>query len=594
MVMDLKTFEADIDPTILQRGKYYFTEGAVQNLEEFKKGEWFAEVVGTELYEVEIHLSQNRINYYECSCPYDHGPVCKHVAAVLYALQENKASSKKESNTAKKPGRTAKEPSKKNMIQEILNKVSHQDLKKFLLEYALRKNEFGSMLLARFPNHTGVEGKEKYALIISSAIKSGTGRNGFIEYHQVKQIIKPIKELLQQAQDYFGKKYYAEAVAVCQAIIEELTRATEQMADESGQASNAIETAFDLLEQIAEESIPVPLRDSLFAYALKMAPEPLFYNIGLDVYWFELLDKLAKDAEKESQVIALVEDLLQKHAQKDKSLSKKNKSFRIIMSSFFADDLEEKKLAIYLVRFLTNRGKADEVAAVIQKYKHISEFRELLLEQALKQQQYDVARQMIKEASSQDKASKFGGYNNHWDQWLLRIAEAEQNIPEVQKLACSLFLQSFKPEYYRKLKQTYSPEAWPAQYENLVATLLKEEKNVWHNPWQIVPVLIEEKDWPKLFAYVSRRPELNLLLEVSKYLKKDYGPQLLPLFENTLYTYADSNTSKSGYKNVADVLQHITTLEGGKPLVRRLLADFRELFKKRRNMMEALNKVKVD
>ena len=24
-----------------------------------------------------------------CNCPYDHGPVCKHVAATLYAVREN-------------------------------------------------------------------------------------------------------------------------------------------------------------------------------------------------------------------------------------------------------------------------------------------------------------------------------------------------------------------------------------------------------------------------------------------------------------------------------------------------------------------------
>ena len=152
-----------------------------------------------------------------------------------------------------------------------------------------------------------------------------------------------------------------------------------------------------------------------------------------------MLDILAKDAEKENQVIALVENLLHKHAQKEETLSEKNKSFRVIINNLFTDNSEEEKLAIYLVSFFSKRGRAEEAAAVIQRYKYISEFRELLLQQALQQQRYDVARQLIQDAKEQEKALKFSGYSSYWDEWLLQIAEAEQNTPETQRLARILF-----------------------------------------------------------------------------------------------------------------------------------------------------------
>ncbi|WP_262891300.1 hypothetical protein [Adhaeribacter swui] len=41
-------------------------------------------------------------------------------------------------------------------------------------------------------------------------------------------------------------------------------------------------------------------------------------------------------------------------------------------------------------------------------------------------------------------------------------------------------------------------------------------------------------------------------------------------------------------------MQYLLTLEGGKVLVTRLLADFREIFKKRRALLTELNQLQVN
>jgi hypothetical protein len=40
--MNLKTFENKISDTILQRGKSYYEDGAVANLQGMENGQWFA------------------------------------------------------------------------------------------------------------------------------------------------------------------------------------------------------------------------------------------------------------------------------------------------------------------------------------------------------------------------------------------------------------------------------------------------------------------------------------------------------------------------------------------------------------------------
>jgi uncharacterized Zn finger protein len=83
----LSNFETVFDPVIVERGEEYFCSNAVRGLKQLKAGDWVASVEGTEVYTVHVLLKGNTIQRHSCSCPYDIGPVCKHVVAVLFALR---------------------------------------------------------------------------------------------------------------------------------------------------------------------------------------------------------------------------------------------------------------------------------------------------------------------------------------------------------------------------------------------------------------------------------------------------------------------------------------------------------------------------
>ena len=88
MVLDLKTFEQQIHALILDRGKDYLLKGWIEDLEATDDG-WTAEVKSTVPYQVRL-IGSDSFESWHCTCPFDHGPVCKHVAAVLYAIRELK------------------------------------------------------------------------------------------------------------------------------------------------------------------------------------------------------------------------------------------------------------------------------------------------------------------------------------------------------------------------------------------------------------------------------------------------------------------------------------------------------------------------
>ena len=110
MNIPLNQFEQHISEAILKRGLSYYKNSAVQSVDEVNKGNYFAIVEGSEVYELELKIENNSIKNINCSCPYD-GGICKHAVAVLFTVQaeelhlhdeQNSANSKsKKSKTAK-------------------------------------------------------------------------------------------------------------------------------------------------------------------------------------------------------------------------------------------------------------------------------------------------------------------------------------------------------------------------------------------------------------------------------------------------------------------------------------------------------------
>lgn len=73
---------------ILTRGRQYYKRGLVQDLEQ-KGASYSAEVIGSTDYHVLIQLTNATRPKMYCTCPYaQDGNKCKHMAAVLYAIEE--------------------------------------------------------------------------------------------------------------------------------------------------------------------------------------------------------------------------------------------------------------------------------------------------------------------------------------------------------------------------------------------------------------------------------------------------------------------------------------------------------------------------
>lgn len=120
--MHYHNFEDDIHALVLELGQEYFVKGAVHDLKKTEAG-WRARVEGTDSYSVTLGGTE-AVDTWICNCPYDHGPVCKHVAATLYAVRENVFSE----------------------FGDLLDGLSGEEIRKFIKDQVLRSREFADRL----------------------------------------------------------------------------------------------------------------------------------------------------------------------------------------------------------------------------------------------------------------------------------------------------------------------------------------------------------------------------------------------------------------------------------------------------------------
>ena len=172
MKLTLSNLEEYVDPVILCRGMDYLQSGLVTMLREDSPGKISAEVKGTELYRVELLLSGDSVQESSCTCPYDKGPICKHVVAVLLALRDG----------SEEPDMVVEH----ELLSEYLFSRSKKQLVDLVVEHATEDAMWKELLLARV-SISGEEASRHYEELLRSGIEAVEDRHGFIGYWEASQ-----------------------------------------------------------------------------------------------------------------------------------------------------------------------------------------------------------------------------------------------------------------------------------------------------------------------------------------------------------------------------------------------------------------------
>lgn len=191
---DLKGhWQEEFTPLILMRGRKYFEEGNVRRIQR-SGNTYIAQVEGTTDYEVEISVDENGIGEMLCTCPYARGDNCKHMAAVLFAL-DKEGIYVEVLPPAKHPTIVSHIPVELPWL-EAIDHLPEDVVRKELLKQADRDNRlkerFAVLYLGKLPEHQ----LQNWKASLQETAGNYTDRRGCIGYEDAWEFLNDLGNFL--------------------------------------------------------------------------------------------------------------------------------------------------------------------------------------------------------------------------------------------------------------------------------------------------------------------------------------------------------------------------------------------------------------
>ena len=516
-MLNLKKFEEQIASVILQRGLQYYKQGAVTDLEETDDNIWEADVEGSEIYSVEIEIKNGtQVSEYVCDCPYD-GAVCKHVAAVLFAIRDE----------LKQSGSEKKKPAAKTSLERLLQKITIKEYQDFIRQYASRDKDFKTEFELHFSDKDdSIDVEKKYAELVRKIINKHSYR-GYIDYRSTSGLAGDIDKLYHTGTDLIKHNNFSDAFALAKPLLKSMMEAITESDDSNGSIGETIDDAISLLEMIADaDKAARALKEQIFFFLKTELNNKLYFNYGDFGYnMFTVLEKLAVQLNNAEEFLSFI----------DAQLPELTGEY----DNYQADFFQTEKIA-----FLKATGKTNDAEKLILQNLDIIEIRQGEVNNAISKKDYKLAKQLVNDGIEVAEDKKHPGTVNQWMKELLRIAVLEKDTEAVRHYAKYFaFDRWFNKEYYNQWKKTYHPQEWKQVIEIVIDEKIKKvtqehQKNkskFWYQPnppllQEIPPIYAEELYWDRLLSLVQKENNLDTVLQYHEDLVKIYPLALLAIY----------------------------------------------------------------
>ncbi|HZV69908.1 MAG TPA: hypothetical protein VFG10_10205 [Saprospiraceae bacterium] len=609
MRIPLNQFEEIIDPTILKRGLDYFKKGAVIPEDEDDDGEMTFIVQGSEEYVVRIKLVKDVITDYVCDCPYDQGPVCKHLAAVIFFLQKdelmlNEPQPKVVRLKARKgrprkiveeasvddtrfrptgreaifsfgkkvksdPIRKSKAPSEKTQIDKLLSSLSLDELKDYLADCVLQDKIQKANFLAHFAAKNEYESKETYTRQIKAILKSVSGRHGYVDRREAGRIGKAVHDMMCNAIDQLDAGNHRSAILISTSVLEEMTDALSFIDDSNGDVGGNIETAFDVLVRLSSLPLTEEIRKPLFDFTIEKFSSREFE--GWD--WHIGMMRLAFNLHRTNEEVDLVMSLLQ---------------------SFTGSDYDKQEAETISYLLLLNSKQIEAAQTYLRQHLTNPDLREHALQQSFEEGDFAHVKQLAIDGIKADQKTKAGLLSN-WYDWLIKTAEAENDKSKVIEYARLQLMDHGreKETYYNIIRQNTAADEWPETYESLINEMWRSRK--WDTKELIPNILVAEQDWAKLLFLLEHETKtigyiFDRLVHFGRHLIPTRKNEIGKLLEEALIRSARSASSRRNYTDLTKDLRQMKKL-GYSDIVNHLHESFMKSYRHRPAMIEELRKM---
>ena len=561
----IRNILSTVPDAVLRRGEIYYESESIFSLVRNTDGVFAGKVNGSsgETYKVKVQTSDTgEVSDYSCTCPYDYGDVCKHIVAVLLAIE---AGSFREGNDAAAKTPTPSAPTAG--LPELLAALPREQLLSIILSHTEEDEIFKSKLTLEI---SPPDIKSDLSIVkekVRRSIRSNT-RRGFIDYLGCDAICDELSDCLDFAEDRLAKGQILSAFEVILYILLTGADLASSADSSSGSLTFVMDDSFEKLEAVcwwvaenAKDAEKKTCYEKLCKAALNKVLE------GWDDWSFDLLKIAAMLVTDKNK--SMIDDALSglRNRQKDHKFSD-------------FSQIQEDMVKLKVIQSLDGEKAA---RAFIDKRLEVDQFRELAVDDDLKKGNYENAEKLCLEKTKQLDRRPYGRPSDWWYR-LYEIYEKTNNRPKLLSTAKSLLLQG-DIQYYTKMKTLLCEDGtWQEIYPPLRSELKTALPGFFY-----AQILDMENEDALLLEEVKRAS--SAVFQYGKKLAKHYPQIIYELYRIEITKAAKESGNRSQYGKLCGLIRELHQA-GGKDEALALADQFIQEYKRRPAMLDELAKLK--
>ena len=595
-----------------ERGHNYYHQDRIQEMD-IDGNEIRATVRGSNYYDVVINLTDDTIRT-RCSCPYDYAGDCKHIVAVLLAVDDRDTDPVGIDDSDQMPPETVD-------IDSVAGELSADELRSFMLEIVEDDPDIRDRLIAYAGEDTGKTVYD-YKQEIGQLFDSATGRRGMVEYDthidlsQYYDLADTHRERgdIETATDIYR--------AIAEAICENLNRVDDSGGYYGGEVERAIESyAETVLEHVSDHESKRPHIEYLceafveteYSFASDYYDEALRRLCTTDddlEYWLEQLD--ARVSNLSLDVLSAGESSPDEHGADKKQAEHRERTDDVLYSSDFTrgpltpDDFTGGTLDVehpavgtlqleYFVGDAFEELRVDDpttveehtvnvnptessvaettlssslrVRSLVSTYIYILEqlgeeaalstlYESVYLESSRFCKQY--AERLIDEGNEEraievleDGISTLRSTTSL--RWLAADLYRDRDPETYRRTLKELFADHTKWEAYDELKEICDDQQWQSLYEEF-------EREFEDNRQKLIRMYVHEGDLEKAFAELRESENISLVRQYRESVATVDPVEYFEFYRELLVPFAAGETGRRHYRKIADHLEEMQCL----------------------------------
>lgn len=480
----LDYFETEIVPTVLKKGHTYFKKSAVLGIEDTNPGSFTARVKGSQIYSINYKIKNNCLEEYVCNCDYVSGPVCKHVAALLFFIMQDSlgiapgTSVKRvtsnenvdEEMDSQSEGKTVSPMEKK--LSLLLSKMNTEDLAEILLQIALANKSVREDLIANYAYLIGDNSIQSYMKIMTPWFATAK-RKGSFNYYPTFELARKLNSLDKLADRAVNAGEQDTALRISLALVAKIVPAYDHIDDSSGRLGDVERSSTERIYAMMNSGLQEDLRSELWNFCTNNIKKSSFAGWDWDHYAIRILVDLSSNLKEMKQIFQLLDSI-------ERSPT----------------DNEEIQIAKY--NLYKKFGFIEEYKALRLRYIHYPAFQYFYVDELIENKEYNAAIDYIQLSLDVDSESNY--LLTTWMKYLKLIGELTDDITLQDRAIRWLMIHTDEIEYYFGLySQLIPPSKWKETLDSILQELISNDFESKVN--QIAHLMYLDKRTDQLFDF---------------------------------------------------------------------------------------------